>query len=215
MKAVRRDEVFIVGGGNSLKDFRFNKLRDKDTIAVNMSALDVPNPTFCITGDSDIFRKVQEGHFEDVKTTWVMILSLDHPVMKWNRGQLIHRSGFVYDLSCVDVIIKSPGLEGIGFSWNDFRRGWNSGFCALQLAVLLGYKKIHLLGIDLTLNEGRCHYHDKYKGRRIGDSTFERFFLNFEFALNILKSKTDIKVISRSSISRLNEFIPYIPLGDV
>ena len=62
-----RDEVFIVGGGSSLSGFDFQKLKNRDTIAINMSALDVPNPTYCITADSGIFRKIQTGYFKDIE----------------------------------------------------------------------------------------------------------------------------------------------------
>jgi len=204
-------EVFIVGGGSSLKDFSFEKLKDKNTIAVNMAALDVPNPTYCITGDSNIFRKVQEEFFKRVNTTWVMVTNLNHPVMKWKDGRFEHRTtGFVYNPFSVDMLIKSAGLDGIGFSFNDFRTGYNSGFCALQLAVLLGYTKIYLLGMDLQKGIEKTHYHNRYQNRdTISQSAFKNFFKNFVIALDILKEKTDIEVISCSKISRLNEYIPY------
>jgi len=210
-------EVYIVGGGSSLKDFPFERLKDKDTIAVNMSALDVPNPTYCITGDSNIFRKIQEGYFEKIKTTWVMVTNLNHPTMKWIDGRFIHkRSGFVYNPFCVNIFIKSAGCDGIGFSFDDFRTGYNSGFCAFQLAVLLGYERIYLLGIDL-LKEGQdTHYHDRYKGKpTISKEAFDKFYSNFVLALEIIKEKTNIEVISCSPISRLNKHIPYQSLEEI
>ncbi len=212
---VRDNEVFIVGAGTSLKGFHFHQLADKDTIAVNVAAFDVPNPTYCITGDSGMFRKVQEGYFKGIETTWVMILQPWHSVMKREGGKLIHnRSGFVYDVFCMDILIKSSGLEGIGFSFNDFRTGYNSGFCALQLAVLLGYKKIYLLGIDLCKGLQKTHYHDRYgKNKKIPDGELDKFYKNFVLALDIIKKETDIEVISCSSISRLNEYIPYQPFN--
>lgn len=214
---VDKREVYIVGGGSSLKDFPFYKLRGKDTIAVNMSALDVPEPTYCITGDSNIFRKIQEGIFKEIKTTWVVLLNLNHPVMKWIDGKLIHKkSGFIYDISCINVFIHHTDLEGIGFSFNDFRTGYNSGFCALQFAVLLGYEKIYLLGMDLCMDKQKTHYHNKYKGQpTISKTAFDKFYDNFVLALGILKEKTSIEVISCSAISRLNECVPYISFDDI
>ena len=206
-----RDRVFIIGGGASLKGFDFNKLKNEDTIAVNVSALDVPNPTFSITADSSIFRKIQEGYFKNVKTTWVLVTNPNHCAMKWKDGKFIHvRSGFVYNLFCVDMIIKSTGLDGIGFSFNNFKTGYNSGFCALQLAVLLGYQEIYLLGIDLNNKAEESHYHNRYGGNKtISKTSFSNFYKSFVTALEEIKLKTKIKVSSMSSISSLNSCIPY------
>ena len=199
-------KVFIIGGGKSLDGYDFNRLKDKDTIAVNVSALDVPNPTYCITADSSIFRKVQEGYFKDIDTTWVLVTNPEHCSMKFRNGKFVHKNGFVYNLFCMNMVIRNAGVEGIGFSFSDFRTGYNSGFCALQLAVLLGYDKIHLLGFDLV----GAHYHKHYSSnQRIGVKDFEKFYQNFVLALGILKTQTNIKVISRSKISRLNSIITY------
>jgi len=199
-------EVFIIGGGKSLDGYDFNRLKDKDTIAVNVSALDVPNPTYCITADSSIFRKVQEGYFKDVNTTWVLVTNPEHCSMKFRDGKFVHKNGFVYNLFCMNMVIRNAGVEGIGFTFSDFRTGYNSGFCALQLAVLLGYDVIHLLGFDLT----GSHYHKHYSpNQQIAVKTFEKFYQNFVLALGIIKTQTNIKVISHSPVSRLNRIIPY------
>ena len=199
-------EIYIVGGGASLKSFDFNKLKSVETIAVNVSALDVPNPTYCITADSSIFRRVQEGYFKNVKTTWVLVSNPEHCSMKFRDGKFVHKNGFVYNLFCMNMVIRNAGVDGIGFSFNDFRTGYNSGFCALQLAVLLGYDKIHLLGFDM----GGKHYHERYGANKvIRDSVFEKFYKNFVVALKILQDQTTIEVISHSKVSRLNKLIPY------
>ena len=214
---MQNTEVFIIGGGSSLQGFNFSKLEDKDTIAVNMSALDVPNPTYCITADSNIFRKVQEGYFKEIETTWVLVTNPNHCTMKWQDGKFKNiKNDFVYNLFCMNMVIRNAGVEGIGFSFSDFKTGYNSGFCGFQLAVLLGYKKIYLLGFDLV-SGSQCHYHSRYnKGKRtISNDTFKRFYDNFVLALKEIKEKTDIEVFSCSNISRLSKIIPYIPLGNI
>lgn len=211
-----RNSIFIVGCGPSLKGFDFSSLFNLNTIAVNMAALDVPNPAFSITADSGIFRKIQDGCFKNVKTTWVLITNSNHCTMKWIDGKFKHiHSGFVYNLFCVNMIIRNAGVEGIGFSFNDFRTGYNSGFCALQLAVLLRYKKIYLLGIDLLKKNNRKHYYDKEMTSKSDDSSLDKFYDNFVLALKIIKEKTDIEVISCSNISRLNSIIPYVSFDEV
>ncbi len=210
-----RNDVFIIGGGNSLQGFDFSKLKDKDTIAVNMAALDVPNPTYCITADSSIFRKVQEGYFKEVDTTWVLVTNPNHCTMKWQDGVFKNiRNRFVYNLFCMNMVIRNAGVEGIGFSFKDFKTGYNSGFCGFQLAVLLGYKRIYLLGFDMVPNV-KCHYHNRYKGRKISKESLNKYHNNFVIALKEIKEKTDIEVFSCSCVSLLNRKIPYISLDSL
>jgi len=209
-----RDEVFVIGGGSSLKDFDFLKLKDKDTIAVNMAALDVPNPTYCITADSTILRKVQEGYFKEVDTTWILVTNPNHCSMKWQDGKFIGKHGFVYNLFCMNMVIRNAGVEGIGFSFNDFKTGYNSGFSGFQLAVLLGYKRIYLLGFDLV-SGSQCHYHSRYNGREIRKESFDKYYDNFIIALKRIKEETDIEVFSMSPISRLNKIIQHVSLNSL
>ncbi len=203
-------KIYIVGGGRTLQGYDFGKLKGVETIAVNVSALDVPDPTYSITADSSILRRIQEGYFKNVKTTWVLVTNPNHCTMKWRDGRFVHKNGFVYDLFCVNIVIRNSGVEGMGLSFDNFRTGYNSGFCAFQLAVLLGYDEIHLLGFDLS-SQGASHYHDRYgKDKRINDRTLDKYYRNFVVALKTLKEKRpDVRVVSRSSISRLNEIIPY------
>jgi len=211
----QRKSVYIVGGGGSLLGFDFAKLKDLDTIAVNVAALDVPNPTYCITADSSIFKKVQEGYFKNVKTTWVLVTNPDHCAMKFKDGLFKNvRSGYVHNLFCMNMVIKNAGVDGIGFSFNDFKTGYNSGFCGFQLAVLLGYTEIHLLGFDMTIGK-KCHYHNKYHNHKISKNSFGKYLDNFIKALKIIKNETDIQVISHSSISKLNESITYASLESI
>jgi len=213
---ITNDEIFIVGGGPSLKGFPFEQLKDRNTIAVNVAAFDVPNPTYCITADSSIFRKVQEGRFKEIDTTWVIVLTPNHPVMQFKDGRIQRRnSNFVYNPFCVNIIIKYMKCEGLGFSFKDFRTGYNSGFCAFQLAVLLRYKKIYLLGFDLNLSPNSCHYHKRYKHRRINNKDLQCYFDNFKLAFEIIKKKTNIEVFSCSKTSRLNQLIPYVPFEEL
>ena len=202
---LRTNEIFIIGGGPSLKDFDFNLLKDKETIAVNMSALDVPCPTYSITADSSIFRKLCKGDFCGVSTTWVVVSNPNHCSMKFRNGRFQHNNGYVYNPFAAHMLIRNAGVEGIGFSFNDFRTGYNSGFCAFQLAVLLGYQKIYLLGFDLQ----GTHYHSYYGNRKISDNDFTRYFQNFIDAFSIIKMRADIEVISCSPISSLNKDIKY------
>ncbi len=209
-----KDEIFVVGGGSSLIGFAFNQLKDRDTIAVNMAALDVPNPTYCITADSSIFRRVQEGYYKDVNTTWVMVTNPEHCSMKFRDGRFKNeKTGYVHNPFCVNMLIRNAGVDGIGFSFKDFKTGYNSGFCGFQLAVLLRYKRIYLLGFDLNPKVAKYHYHNRYQDgkKKIDDRSLNRYCANFKLAFEIIKKETDIEIISCSKNSRLNQFIKFIP----
>lgn len=185
------DFICVIGGGPSLKGFDFSKLRDLDTIAVNSAIQDVPNPTYFITCDSGFVKRAVRAKFWNVNTKKILIFT--HKILPYE--------------SYFDLVIEPKSCGGgIGFTMDNFITGCNSGFCALQYAVLLGYKKIYLLGIDLDTKGGN-HYHNR---TNLYVSHLKTFYNHFVDALAVLKN-TDIKVISCSPISRLNEFIPYMP----
>ena len=207
-----KERIFIVGGGPSLKGFDFSKLANEDTIAINDAAMFVPDPTFCITADSRTFRRIQDGYFKKVNTTWVLVTNPNHCSMKWEKGIFKNiNTGYIYNLFCVNMIIRNNGTDGIGFSFNDFRTGYNSGFCGFQLAVLLGYKQICLLGIDLIGDHCGHFYNDK----NIPDSELDKFYNNFVIGIETVREQTDIEIISCSQISRLNEVITYKSFDDI
>ena len=100
----------------------------------------------------------------------------------------------------------------IGFLEEQFATGKCTGFSALQLAVLLGYQRIYLLGIDLTGANGKRHYYGASEANP--DRCLDDFFKHFVKGIEILKEK-GIEVISMSSISKLNAYIPYVPLKEL
>lgn len=204
--------AYIIGGGNSLKNFNFNKLENKTTIAVNKSYSYVPNLNFFITMDYSFLNKI-ENTLENLNTTKIFVANLDNDYIDYiNRTKNLsyEHSNPNYNLKDFDITIKSYKTEGIGFRWNDFRNGINSGFCALQLAILLGFDIIYLLGIDLIATE-KTHFHKGY-GESIEEfqKRLDIYYKNFKKALvELIKKKPNIKVYSCSKISRLNDILEY------
>lgn len=204
-------KVFVVGGGSSLKDFDFQALKNKETIAINYAVFDVPNPKHFITMDYSWFGKMtQKGYkntFISMPTIkWFVANLTPDSSLKYTNGCYIWREKKTYDLSFVDVTINSYIKKGFG-EFNSFGNGLNSGHCAIQLAICLGYTEIYLLGIDYCSNKDVKHYHSHY----ITDGSFEDklqiYFDNFYFSYRDYKGKS--KIISCSDISRLNDFIPF------
>lgn len=61
--------------------------------------------------------------------------------------------------------LTNDGPSGISSEWPKVRTGGNSGYQALNLAILLGYKSIILLGYDMQPGEkGALHWHPNHEG---------------------------------------------------
>jgi hypothetical protein len=142
---------------------------------------------------------------------------LHNPHLIESRGRFLDKRypQFIYDLSPYDLIVKARQANGCGFKWSEFCSGNNSGFCALQLAVLLGYTEIYLFGIDLNVGRG-THYHAMYTSAR---ARFHRllneYFESFKQGLELIKNRGGIEVFSCSPISSLNDVIQYASVEDV
>lgn len=204
-------EVYIVGGGPSLENFDFSLLADKCTITINKSIFHVPDPNYFISVDYTFLRKVSRAVFNPIPAKKFFVADFSHPFLKEVDKQITDtRHNMAYDLSDYDILIRAHKQEGIGYTFKEFRTGRNSGFCAFQLAVILGFTKIYLLGIDLN-KEGKTHYHEGYGER---PKTFvpklDEYYNYFKMGLEQLQQeRPDIQVISCSANSRLNDIIQY------
>lgn len=219
MEKKDKSSCFIIGGGPSLKGFPFDKLHSKDTIVVNKSIFDVPNPNYFISVDYTFLKKIRKkiDRFREIETTKVFVADFHFVYLKERDGRIVDtRFNLVYDLKDFDVIIKARKVGGIGYTFGDFRTGLNTGYCALQLAVILGYRKIYLLGIDLNREEV-THYHGGY-GEGLDDfnAKLGMYMDHFRLGLQQLKSeRPDIEVVSGSSVSQLNKIILYIDVEKI
>lgn len=210
-----KKEVYIVGGGYSLRNKNLMWLQNKDTICVNKSIFYVPAPTYFISMDYTFFGKIkrQLSAFLNIPAVKYFVINFAHPNIKEIDGKIIDTRWGSIRYNSLDKYaksIRSYKRKGIGLSISDFRNGGNSGFCALQLAVLLGYKKIYLVGIDLQVGR-KTHFHGGYgESKNNFAKKLDRYFYYFRLGLKELKEKApDIEVYSCSEVSKLNELIPY------
>ena len=202
--------VYIIGGGTSLKGFDFSKLENKTTIAVNKSYKYVPNLDYFITIDFTVLRKINYSIIKS-NATKIFVANFSVTSLKEIDGKIVDtRWNLVYGLQDFDMIVKSRKAEGIGLTLKDFRTGNNSGYCAFQLAVALGYAEIYLLGIDLVCNEN-SHFHEGYgeDSKLFSEKLNEYYFSWIQGIEELKKKRPDIKVYSCSKISRLNNIIIY------
>ena len=213
-------EVFIIGGGPSLRGYPFERLGNKDTIVTNIAIFDVPNPNYFITVDYTFLKKLRgfKERFLTGKYPKIFVADLSYPYLIEHPIKcciMDKRFRMKYDLSSFDMVIKARQQTGFGYTFNDFRTGANSGYCALQLAVILGYTKIHLLGIDLSVKK-KTHYHDMYSVDSAFETKLRKYFSYFEIGLKRLKRhRPNIEVISHSKDSPLNDIIKYSSLEEL
>lgn len=206
-----KNEVFIIAGGLSVYETPFSKLKDKDIIVINKTVLDFPNAKYFVTMDYSMLQKLerQGDKIDNITATKVFIANFVPPYMKETDGYIVDtRFNLIYDLSLFDMVIKSRKLEGFGYEWNDFRHGDNSGFCAVQFAILQGYKKINLIGFDMCVHTA-THFHGGY-GEDINSfrKKLEKYLKTFSEAIKD-ELKPEIKLLSCSSISELNSILKY------
>ena len=220
------NSVWIVGGGPSLRGFDFSKLQGHDVIAVNKSIFSFTHVTAFVTMDYTFvdpgYRKCMPYSFDMVKrktqnAIFVLNQSDENRIVYNNTSYIDTKYNYVYtELHKFDYIIPSKTVldphNGFGLTPDTFAHGNNSGFCAIQLAILMGYEKIYLLGFDLNPKDEYSHYHEGYgKFSKSLLDNIDSFGLSFKTAL----AKTKSKIYSCSKTSILNEYIPYCDLNSI
>jgi hypothetical protein len=217
-KDIETPKVFVVGGGPSLKGFNFSCLSNVDTIVVNNAVFDVPNPKYFITVDYTFIRKVGRDKLKGAPSIKFFVVDRVYESIRKINGKYVDtRFDLVYEnLDIFDHVVESYRRDEFGYRFDDFRTGINSGYCALQLAIILGYKNIYLLGFDLLSVGGKTHYHSGYGlGPELFNNSLDIYFEKFRTGLEQLKKDGIVNVYSCSSISRLNNIISYIPINEV
>lgn len=198
-----RERVFILCGGNSLRDEKLGWLNAEDVIAVNYAVKYIEEPTYFLTADSGVIQKSVDNNF------W-------HLTEKTKKIAVMDRSHKRYDKvkDCFDKFdehIEQTTSEGFLYDQNEegFGTGKNTGFAALQFSIKKGYKKIYLLGIDLGKLNGKKYFYDNNEG----SSPYDIFYQHFVNGLKMVKDK--VEIFSCSPVSRLNKHIPFVSLSSL
>lgn len=124
------EEVYIIGGGPSLKDFDWSLLRGLNTIGCNDAyTLGSEICNCCIFGDIRWWEK----HKEALENYNGEIYCIEPRLFSKQLPERIKH-----------VRRYASGLQIDGVGWNG-----NTGFAAINLAILFGSKKIYLLGFDM------------------------------------------------------------------
>lgn len=85
--------------------------------------------------------------------------------------------------------LENDGTLGMSHEYPKIRTGQNSGYQALNLAYLLGYRKIILLGYDMQPGpRGKLHWHPDHESKNPPPSLLEAWVKNFEALAPLLKN---------------------------
>lgn len=186
--------AYVIGGGPSLKGFDFERLREKYVITTNMAFKDAP---------------------------WAQIHFIgDCRVVSMNRGEIVQCPGTVVT-TCPDykddpeiMYLTISGREGIELEKRTRIRFVCAGYAAINLAALLGARKIVLLGFDNRQVKGRDNYHDLYpEEMRANPANYETWNSRYNTMRDDLK-RNKIKVLNATPSTSLTAF-PVAQIEDV
>ena len=177
------ETVYIIGGGPSLVDFNWNSLNGKRTLAINKAITTYPNADALYWTDTRFYfwHKKEVDNYAGLKFT------------------IKYKEGYTDDI----LILNKGNSVGLSESTDSLCHGNNSGYAAINLAFLLGAKRIVLLGYDMKNNGRQGHYHDGYPVPAIGDKVYkEQFMPGFQSLAHELDKK-GVKVYNASMHSEL------------
>ena len=181
------EDVFIIGGGSSLKNFDWNLLREECTIGCNSAfTLGVEICKICIFGDPKWFRKFQ-GELQNYKGA-----------VFTNAGELRNtRINWLWTMPR-----KAKGLGTTALGWNK-----NTGAAAINLALILGAQRVFLLGFDMHLSrEGKPNWHNKLISKPRKD-VYEKFIEAFTIvSIDLKKIFPGREIINITDDSDLDVF---------
>lgn len=177
-------EVFVVGGAESLKKFNWDLLKPLRTIGCNDAYLH--GTDICIFGDKRWFDLHQKRLAEYNGIVFTNCPQVQKSKIPW--------------LWCIGREMK--GLHNGALGWNG-----NTGASAINLALILGAAKIYLLGFDMKLSvNGESNWH-KNNLNKPNAGVYSGFLKKFKcVAENLRKKYSEVQVINVTDDSDLNEF---------
>lgn len=190
-------EIFIVGGGYSIKKLNINYLHDKLTVAINDAYKILPNASVLFWCDTSWAGREYDGvkyhgcdlRFTSRKTTPEKITNIKSTL---NSTILLKTGDFGFDPNPNNVM------------------GNNSGAQALNLVVNMKPKKIYLIGYDMRTNPAdpaESHFHNDHQ-LVVRPDTYPKLFIPSIEAMYEQMCKLNIKtkIINCSPLSELKCF---------
>ena len=188
------ETVFIIGGGSSLKDFDFNLLKNKKTIAVNKAFMFHPTADVLYWSDSRIYQWYKK----------------DIDKFKGEKYTIKPYGGIGEEVK----VLKNMGKHGLELSPDGIKHGNNSGHAAMNLAYHYGVKRMILLGFDMQNVRGMSHFHDGYPVKQTRDEIYQKSMIPEFHQISEDLKKKKVEVINANPDSAL-PFFKKVPLDKV
>lgn len=203
---------FVIGGGPSIfplllrSDMSIKGLEREITVGAN-KAYKILEPTYLAICDWRFCVLYGKEMTQEAPYTY-----------KFTKDTYLPKMGVaVPNLYGLKVDGDRMGQGFLTHSFEDPMTFPNAGGTALIIAYMLGLNPIFLVGIDCCSDRNMTHFHNDYdekdQAERIKTGLYTRMMLVFEPLLKQLKKK-GVTVYSCSSISALNDLIPYIDIRD-
>lgn len=155
----RNADVFIIGGGPSLKEFRWQRLVGQKTIGCNSAFLHGASIcTLCLFSDAHWFLAMEDE-------------------LESYAGRVVTQ--------CEDNVVERPWVSRMarresGLHTDALGFGGNSGCSAINLALIMGARRVILLGFDCRMgNQNEMNWHDR-RVEPANPEVFSKFFEGFE-----------------------------------
>lgn len=188
------EPVFIIGGGPSIKEFDFTRLRGRGRII----------------GINDAYKRLADLDL----CYWS-----DRRWLDWNYSTLWTHTG-KYKVSKkwphIETGCDVKVVRNLPFVWSDDqdRLGcWDGGSAAVNLAALMGASAIVLLGFDMSVG----NWHDNHKGVGAGvldDHVRQRFIPTFEMWVAPALKRLGITCVNTNPESNLKCF-PFMGIEEI
>jgi len=180
-------DVFIIGGGNSLERFDWKLLKNENTIGCNDAFRHGREICkICIFGDVNWFR------------TFERELALYKGVV-FTNSQSLQKTKLPWLWT---MLRKGTGLYEDALGWNG-----NTGAAAINLALLLGAKRIFLLGFDMHLSKKAMSNWHQNRLDKPNKNIYSKFLGGFKkLSVDLKKKFPSVEVINITDDSSLNLF---------
>ena len=185
------EDVYIIGGGPSLEGFNWKKLEDKNTIGCNSAfRLGSRVCNICFFSDPNWFDK-----FYDMLAEWGGRVVTHHSAMKKRKEDWLY--------------VMERGTKK-GLYKDRLFYGGNSGCGAINLAFLMGAKRVLLLGFDCKPGKDNQPNWHKYQIEAMMPGVHDKFLKGFKTLSEALPVVfPDREVINLTPGSA----IPYFPFN--
>lgn len=191
---LKRETVFVLASGPSLKGFDFERLRGLNTIAVNSTAKLIPWADMLFFTDNSWFQK-NRAFVE----SWRGVVVTLSRAAKRTHPDLVRR---------IEAEPR-PDFPPVGTS--RIKAGRSSGHSAVSLAASMGAARIVLLGFDMRFVDERSHCHDDYENKDA--LLYERDFVPAFDGWYDAALRAGTEIVNATPNSALKEF-PMVDIDD-